>query len=294
MNLTITKIANFLGHKNALYKLHKISDKAFYSAGSDGMLVKWDISKPEDGLLIANAQQAIYSLVSFDNFLLLGLKNGTIHVINTQTQKEEKQLIVADNSIFCLEIYGNLILIGTESGVIYVMNQEFEIVKKKRVAERSIRSMCVIDGLVYAGSTDNRLYCLDRSLNEKKAPISHPDTVFALAQVHNTLVTGCKDARMRIIDMESWQIAHRIDAHWYHVKSLDKNPKFPLILSTSMDKTIRIWDTQTWELLKVIDKEKNDGHSSSVNCGLWLTENTVISCSDDRSIQAFHLEIVNT
>lgn len=61
-----------------------------------------------------------------------------------------------------------------------------------------------------------------------------------------------------------------------------------------MDKTIRLWNTDTWELIKVIDFQKHEAHTSSVNCGLWLNENIVISCSDDRSIQAFHIELKNT
>ena len=131
MNLTITKITNFLGHKNALYQLHKISDQSFYSAGADGLLVKWDLDFPEDGLLVANTEQPIYSIASNKQNVLLGLKNGTIYVLNTETLNEEKQLLIANNPIFCIANYKDSFLIGTESGVLYLMNSEFKIIGKK-------------------------------------------------------------------------------------------------------------------------------------------------------------------
>jgi len=294
MNLTITKITNFIGHKNALYQLHRISDQSFYSAGADGMLVRWDLSKPKEGLLVATTNQAIYSILQFKNYLLLGLKNGSIHVINTQTFKEERQLLISDNPIFSMATTEDLILIGTESGMLYQMDSNFQVTQKKKIAQNAIRSLHIAQGIIYAGSTDNHLYILNPEFDSIHAPIVHPDTIFSLTHTADELITGCKDARIRIFDLTTLALKKTLDAHWYHVKSLHSNPKHALILSTSMDKTIRIWDSDNWELLKVIDREKYESHSSSVNCGLWLSENTVISCSDDRSIQAFHVEIENT
>ncbi len=294
MNLTITKITNFLGHKNALYQLHKISDQSFYSAGADGLLVKWDLDFPEDGLLVANTEQPIYSIASNKQNVLLGLKNGTIYVLNTETLNEEKQLLIANNPIFCIANYKDSFLIGTESGVLYLMNSEFKIIGKKQISSKALRSLHVHNEQIYAGSTDNFMYCLDIHFNTLHPPIEHLDTVFSIEYTDKHIVTGCKDARIRVFEAETLQLIKMIDAHWYHVKSIAKNPTQPILISTSMDKTIRLWNTKTWELLKVIDFQKHEAHTSSVNCGLWLNENIVISCSDDRSIQAFHIELKNT
>ena len=162
---------------------------------------------------------------------------------------------------------------------------------KKQISSKALRSLHVHNEQIYAGSTDNFMYCLDIHFNTLHPPIEHLDTVFSIEYTDKHIVTGCKDARIRVFEAETLQLIKTIDAHWYHVKSIAKNPSQPILISTSMDKTIRLWNTKTWELLKVIDFQKHEAHTSSVNCGLWLNENIVISCSDDRSIQAFHIEL---
>ena len=61
-------------------------------------------------------------------------------------------------------------------------------------------------------------------------------------------------------------------------------------LSSSKDKTIKIWDADNFKVLQRIDKEEN-GHVNSVNSGFW-DENSgmFISGSDDRSAIAWKIE----
>lgn len=56
-----------------------------------------------------------------------------------------------------------------------------------------------------------------------------------------------------------------------------------------MDKTIKIFDSETHEPLKFIDKAKNNGHTSSVNKSLWLNQTTLISISDDKKAMQWSL-----
>jgi WD40 repeat protein len=57
-----------------------------------------------------------------------------------------------------------------------------------------------------------------------------------------------------------------------------------------MDKTIKIWATENFQLLKVIDKTKQNGHLSSVNKCLWMDDETLLSGSDDRTIMMWKIE----
>jgi WD40 repeat protein len=57
-----------------------------------------------------------------------------------------------------------------------------------------------------------------------------------------------------------------------------------------MDKTVKVWNTETQQLLKVIDRSRHAGHGTSVNKVLWSThENQVISASDDRTISVWSI-----
>lgn len=81
-----------------------------------------------------------------------------------------------------------------------------------------------------------------------------------------------------------------VPAHLLHIHDLQLNADATRLLSASMDKTIKLWNTDTGELLKVIDFEKHGGHRSSVNKILWFHKNTIISCSDDRTLMCFEIQ----
>jgi WD40 repeat protein len=59
-----------------------------------------------------------------------------------------------------------------------------------------------------------------------------------------------------------------------------------------MDKTIKVWNEEL-DLLKVVDLERNDSHTNCINKVEWLDENMFVSCSDDRSLVLWKVEILS-
>jgi WD40 repeat protein len=58
-----------------------------------------------------------------------------------------------------------------------------------------------------------------------------------------------------------------------------------------MDKSIKVWDAESYKLLKVIDKARYAGHGTSINKVAWSSYNqNIISISDDRKISIWNLE----
>jgi WD40 repeat protein len=57
-----------------------------------------------------------------------------------------------------------------------------------------------------------------------------------------------------------------------------------------MDKTVKIWDAGTLDLLKVLDKDKLPFHKASVNTLLWLDESKILSAGDDRCVFLTEIE----
>jgi WD40 repeat protein len=79
----------------------------------------------------------------------------------------------------------------------------------------------------------------------------------------------------------------------FALKDVTVNPLFPKLMATSsMDKTIKIWESQSLTLRKVVDRSRYNGHLNSVNSLLWLedADNTLISAGDDKLIMAWKLE----
>ncbi|MFT7151210.1 MAG: WD40 repeat protein, partial [Nonlabens sp.] len=62
-------------------------------------------------------------------------------------------------------------------------------------------------------------------------------------------------------------------------------------VTCSMDKSIKVWDAETFQLLKVIDKARHAGHGTSINKVLWTNfNNLLLSASDDRSISTWDIK----
>ena len=80
----------------------------------------------------------------------------------------------------------------------------------------------------------------------------------------------------------------------YTVNALALNTDGTLLFSGSRDKTIKIWDANSFELLKVIEGIRDGGHLNSVNSLLWSPEKKyLISGSDDKSIGIWKIEKVD-
>jgi WD40 repeat protein len=58
-----------------------------------------------------------------------------------------------------------------------------------------------------------------------------------------------------------------------------------------MDKSIKVWDGHTYQLLKVIDKGRHAGHGTSINKVIWSHfRQQIIAISDDRTVSIWELE----
>jgi WD40 repeat protein len=100
----------------------------------------------------------------------------------------------------------------------------------------------------------------------------------------NYLLSGGKDAHIKIWSTDDFSLIKSIPAHNYAVYAFSFSPDLKLFASASRDKTLKIWDATTFEILQRIDKEKYGGHLNSVNNVLWMENGFLVSTGDDRSI----------
>jgi WD40 repeat protein len=140
------------------------------------------------------------------------------------------------------------------------------------------------------GASDHSIYFLDVETLELKNRIekAHDNSVFSLqySPDEKHLISGGRDAMMNVWNLENdFAKISSQPAHFFTINSMAFHPDGHVFATGSRDKTIKIWDAENYQLIKVLELNRDGGHLNSVNCLLWHPhQNTLISCSDDRTI----------
>jgi len=302
--IQVEKLKTLTGHNDCVYTLAPSGEESiFFSGGGDGMVVKWDLSNPEEGELIARLPNSVYALHAMQNsnLLIAGHNYDGIHVLDWKTKKEISSLKLSTAAIFDVNSFENDILIASGDGTLWVVNFESLTIKKKLlISEKSARTLAInpVAGEVAVGFSDNfiRIFSL-RDYKLKYEIDAHSKSVFALSYTHdyNFLISGSRDARLKTWDVNSgYKQAEEVVAHLFAINHISFSPSGEYFATASMDKSIKIWKADELKLLKVIDKGRYAGHGTSVNKLLWTDfNNQLISASDDRSISVWDIKGLN-
>jgi WD40 repeat protein len=300
MSLSITKIATLTAHTGSIYSLYANNKipQTFYSAGGDGNLIKWDLNDLDKAYLVSKVDTNIFSMnaLPMQSKILLGQMQGGIHVLDIEQKNEVKHLSFHKSGIYDIQVIdnGNAFIAAGGDGILSLWSaNNFLLLKKKDISEKSIRCLIVDEEnlKIYAGCSDNFIYVLHyKTLEVIHKWQAHQNSVFSLQLSPNGkyLLSGSRDAHLSVwtID-ENYRLLLSQPAHLFTINDIVFQPEGKLFATAGRDKHIKIWDSTNFNLLKVIDKEKCDGHVNSVNKLLW--SDYLISCSDDRSIMVWDI-----
>jgi len=296
--IQISKLQTFTGHRDCVYTLAAANpDSLFFSGGGEGMVVKWDLNRPNEGELIAQLPNSVYALHHHkkSNLLIVGHNYDGIHLLDWQQKQEVASLKLTTAAIFDIATFNNDIFIATGEGMLVVVEQNSLRIKIKLApSEKNARVLAINPkaGEVALGFSDNFIRVF--SLTDYKLKYefqAHNNSVFALSYTpdYNFLISGSRDARLKIWDVNANYIqAEEVVAHLFAINHIAFSPSGEYFATASMDKSIKIWKTNELKLLKVIDKARHAGHGTSVNKLVWTShQNQLISASDDRSISVW-------
>ena len=297
--ILINKLYDFKGHRDAVYALAKgSSSNLFFSGGGDGLVAGWNMDHPDQGSLVAKVPNSVYALyyLAERNLLAVGHNQDGIHFIDAEKKKEVGSIQLTSNAIFDIQSYNNLLFVGTGDGSIFIIDlPTFKSINKIAASAQSVRCLAINPESkeLAAGFSDNhiRVFSLE-DFSLKREWVAHDNSVFTLSYTpdNNFLISGSRDAKLKRWEVNNqYQKLQEVPAHLYAINNMAFSPDGKHFITCSMDKTIKVWNTEDMKLVKVIDRARHSGHGTSVNKVLWLSDNRIVSASDDRNVYVWDI-----
>lgn len=298
--MEINKINDLIGHEGAIYALEEsFNSNKCYSAGFDNMVVEWDLIGSTSPVAIAKLPSKAFSILKIEtlNLLLVGTAQGGVHIIDITTKSEIKFLLVQTDMIFdllYLEDKNQLIVVSADGSLAAWNCENWTLIVQKKIATNKLRTCIEFNNELLIGCEDGVIRILDHNFNQINQISSH-DTGFGvntlLISPNKTyLISGSRDGHINFHSLEdNYKLVKRIPAHNFAVYDIKFSPDHTKFITVSRDKSFKIWDAKTLEVVSKIDF-KSKGHKASVNAVLWTKHNLIITTGDDRSIKVWEIE----
>lgn len=295
----LTRNSERSGHRAAIYDL-ALSPTGFYSAAADGFIVHWHLEDVDFGEVVAQVEGGKFLCLTTleDGGIVTGALDGGVHWL--YPGNEERNLHVAHHTlgVFAILRIGNEVFTAGGDGVLTRWNATTgRTMESLPLSPNSLRSIAYHpqDDLLAVGASDGKVYLLHREgMLLINSHLANEPSVFCLAFPQDSsatrLISGGRDARLHFFNLSSPEEPPRIiDAHNSTINALAFSPNGRYLATASRDKTVKLWDATTWELLKVAEVVRDRGHVNSVNTLLWLNDELLVTAGDDRRVLGWSL-----
>jgi len=290
--LEVTKVAHFEGHRDSVYSMAIDPDTGIiYSAGADGFVIRWNWPVDSNGELLAQLPEAIYSIYIHAGKIYCGTSSGEVYCLSEKERAVVAKVNLHKLGTFAFAVNGQSLFSGGGNGALVTSDLALNEVSRRQMlpVKTSIRSLYLRGDSLFASCSDNSVHIIDPdSLQTIEVIRGHSNSVFDLAFADQHMFSTGRDATIRRTSLIDTDEVTSVNAHLYTIQTLAFSPDRRLLLSGSLDKSIRVWSTDL-DLKKVVNKEKQDAHTNAVNKVLWIDANHFISCGDDRAIMLFHV-----
>jgi len=304
MTATAEKYAQMNGHQGAVYAVSPADiTNHVYTAGSDGIIARWDIENSTSSGALAQVQAPIFSLLYChgNKTVWAGREDGGLHVIDTVLKKESKLFKNHDKGVFSIIESNDKIYTSGGDGTVAVTDiDSLKTIQLFKVSDQKVRGLYYSESaaLLYTASADGMVrgfsdvFSSPRLVMEWHAHQEAANTIVQLSD--DVLMTGGRDARLKLWDISLGTplLLEDIPAHNYAIYQIQVWKELGIFITCSRDKTIKIWDLETLQVLKRINRVDTRGHKNSVNSFIYLKENgKLVSVGDDAAVMVWDLKL---
>lgn len=297
--MEIERIDTFSGHRAPIYSLEEGREPHFiYSAGSDGWVVEWNLQKPDVGKVMAHIEGSVYCLRldRSTNIFWVGQNFEGIHGVQIEDQSRVFSIGMTKKAIFDICFWGDQVWIGHDHGMISVIDRESQqLIKLIKAGDKSARTICLLGSdQIAVGFSDGFIRVFNNHFELEYAWLAHDLSVFSMVYeiATHSLISVGRDAKIKrwLLKDQASHLVQEVAAHIYAIHDVVQSPDKQFIATASMDKTIKIWNVDDLNLLKVIDAPRYGSHKNSVNKLLWSAfQDFLVSASDDKNISIWKI-----
>lgn len=300
--MEVAKIVELSGHKAGIYAFHHgEEDHLVYACGGDNHLIEWNLFEPDKSKAVAQLPNNGYCITKLpeQNLLLIGNFNGGIHVIDLALKKEVRLLKVHENIVFDIIYIADkkqFIAVSGDGTLSIWSSLDFTLIKQIKLTEKRLRSIDYSQdkNILAIACSDGTTKILNADSHKQLIAVNGGEDERFINKVvfhpnQEVLITGSRGF-LCIWDTNTFELMERIAAHQFSVYGIVFNPEGSLFATSSMDKTIRIWNANTYKLEKEISRQNLKGHTNSINALLWTNYNDyLISGGDDKKVMAWKM-----
>lgn len=284
------KQKEIIGHSGAIYCCD-YDTEFLYTGAADKFVTRWNLEKGIQDKFSIQFPFSVYAIKKIEDFLFVGLSNGSIHVFDLKERRELKHFTQHIKAVFSItynsvkkHVYsadadGNFVVWDlVKLTVLLYLPIDCGKIRRMEVSEEG--------DFILLGGQDGKLRIIETNgYNEIYTSYLHEGGITVCRfdpEDISVVYTGGKDAWLRKINWKKDQLISEVPAHNFAVYDLIFLGKSNFV-TASRDKNIKLWEKRTMNVVQRLDF-KAGGHRHSVNVLGSLSAGTFASAGDDKKI----------